>query len=330
MKRILLILAAAAMLAGCNSGKPLLPSVSGKAGEIVVVIDKDNWEGALGSEVRDLLACDCPYLALSESLYSLINVAPSGFTDLFKVHRNIIIIDPNPQTDTTAVMYSTDVWSTPQCVIQVCGKDASECQQLLQETGETIRNAFEQAERNRVIANSIKYEEKYIADKVAPVFGGSLHFPTGYKLRKITEDFAWIAYDKETLQDILVYKYPAIEAEPFNKSALLEHRNEILKKNVPGMRDNSWMTTADGFPVTVEYTKYMGREFAQMRGYWEVENDYMGGPFVSHSFYSKDGMDIIVLDAFVYAPKYDKRQYLRQVESILYSWEWQEEEKDEK
>ena len=59
-----------------------------------------------------------------------------------------------------------------------------------------------------------------------------------------------------------------------------------------------------------------------MRGYWEVENDYMGGPFVSHAFFSRDGVDIIVAEAFVYAPKYDKRQYLRQTESILYSWDW--------
>ena len=63
----------------------------------------------------------------------------------------------------------------------------------------------------------------------------------------------------------------------------------------------------------------------QTRGYWEVANDYMGGPFVSHSFYSPDGIYVVVCDAFVYAPKYDKRQYLRQVESLLYSWEWKEE-----
>ncbi|MCQ2178635.1 MAG: DUF4837 family protein [Bacteroidales bacterium] len=325
MKRIILFLAAAMALAGCNSGKPLLPSVSGKAGEIVVVIDKENWEGALGSDIRDLLACDCPYLSQKEALYTLINIAPGGFTDIFKVHRNILVVNPNPQTDSSQVLYSSDVWSTPQCVIQVCGKDAAECQQLIQEKGSTIRSGFEQAERNRVIANSIRYEEEYIADAVRPVFGGSAHFPTGYKLRKISDDFAWIAYDKETLQDILIYRYPAIEAEPFTRQSMLEHRNAILKENVPGMRDNSWMTTSEGFPVTVEYTKYQGREFAEMRGYWEVENDYMGGPFVSHSFFSRDGRDIIVLDAFVYAPKYDKRQYLRQVESILYSWEWNEE-----
>ncbi len=88
------------------------------------------------------------------------------------------------------------------------------------------------------------------------------------------------------------------------------------------MFENTYMTTSDFFPVTVEYIKYKGRDFAQTRGFWEVYNDYMGGPFVSHTFYSQDGSEMIVTEAFVYAPKYDKRQYLRQVESLLYSFEW--------
>ena len=35
-----------------------------------------------------------------------------------------------------------------------------------------------------------------------------------------------------------------------------------------------------------------------------------------------DGKDVIVLEAWVYAAKFDKRQYLRQVEALLYSFEW--------
>jgi hypothetical protein len=75
--------------------------------------------------------------------------------------------------------------------------------------------------------------------------------------------------------------------------------------------------------------RYKGRDFAEIKGLWDVHNDFMGGPFVAHAFYSKDGKDIIVLMAFVYAPRYDKRHYLRQVESILYSYEWAKEETDE-
>lgn len=105
----------------------------------------------------------------------------------------------------------------------------------------------------------------------------------------------------------------------------------MLKKYVPGMFENTYMTTSEFFTPQIEYMRYRGIHFVQTRGMWEVKNDFMGGPFVSHSFYTPDGKDIMVLEAFVYAPRYDKRQYLRQVESLLYSWEWSKnEEKEEK
>ena len=100
----------------------------------------------------------------------------------------------------------------------------------------------------------------------------------------------------------------------------------MLKNNVPGMFENTYMTTAEAVTPNLEYIKYKNREFAQVRGFWEVHNDYMGGPFISHSFYSRDGKEVIVLEAFVYAPKYDKRNYLRQVESIIYSFQWEDEQ----
>lgn len=325
MKRFLLILAAFASFCGCKSTKALLPSVSGKAGEIIVVIDKPVWEGPLGGEVRDLLACDCPFFIQQEPLYSLVNVTPSAFADLFKVHRNIFMVMIDPQVDSAGVFYKHDAWAAPQCVIQLSARNEEEASGLLAKSGRNITNSFEQAERDRVIRNSIKYEEREVTNQVKEVFGGSPRIPVGYKLRKISDDFAWISDDKQySNQGIFIYRYPADEEDPFSKENIVAHMNDILKENVPGMLDNSWMTTSDYFEPQLEYIKYKGRSIAQTRGYWEVENDFMGGPFVSHSFYSQDGKDIIVLDAWVYAPKYDKRQYLRQTEAIIYSWEWKD------
>ena len=319
---LLLMAAALVSLAGCKGTKGLLPSVSGKAGEIIVVMEKPDWEDALGNDVRDLLASDCPWLAQQEPLYSLINITPSNFVDLFKVHRNIILFQVNPQIDTTGIIYKHDVWAAPQVVIQLSAPTSAEAAALLQEKGPMIISSIEQAERDRVIRNTLLYEERPLYQQMADIFGGSPHFPTGYRLRKATEDFAWITDDKQYVyQDILLYRYPA-EADPFILEKILAHRNEILAQNVPGMVDGSYMTTSEYFPPTLEYLKYRGRDLAQTRGMWEVQNDFMGGPFVSHSFYSPDGSEILVAEAFVYAPKYDKRQYLRQVESILYSWEW--------
>lgn len=59
-----------AMLASCKGGssKPLLPNVSGKAGEVIVVMNKDDWDGNLGAATRDLLASDYPFLPQREPL----------------------------------------------------------------------------------------------------------------------------------------------------------------------------------------------------------------------------------------------------------------------
>ncbi len=322
MKKILLILSAVLALASCKNTKALLPNVSGKAGEIIVVIEKADWEGALGTQVRDLLACDCPYLAQKEPLYTLVNVPPGSFGDLFKVHRNILYFNINPQMDSTAVKYRSDVWAAPQCLVQVNAPTSEKASELLADNGSKIVSFVEQAERDRVIRNSIRYEEREIAPKVSEVFGGSPHFPTGYKLKKLTSDFGWIADEKQyTMQGVLIYKYP-VAGNDLTLNKIIARRNAILKDNVPGMFENTWMTTGTYMPPTLEFIRFRGRDFAQVRGLWEVENDYMGGPFVSHSFYSPDGSEIICAEAFVYAPKYDKRQYLRQVESILFSWEW--------
>lgn len=324
MKKILLILAALAALVSCKNTKALLPNVSGKAGEIIVVIDKTDWEGNLGTKVRELLACDCPFLAQKEPLYSLVNVAPGGFGDLFKVHRNIVYFAINQQLDSSAVAYRHDVWASPQCLVQISAHNSDEAADLLAKEGKTIVGFIEQAERDRVIRNSIRYEEREIAPKVSEKFGGSPHFPMGYKIKKLTDDFGWIADEKQyTIQGILIYKYLATgAADELGVDNIIAKRNQILKLNVPGMFENTWMTTGEYMPPQIEFFRYRGRDFAQVRGLWEVENDYMGGPFVSHSFYSPDGAYVIVAEAFVYAPKYDKRQYLRQVESILFSWEW--------
>ncbi len=158
MKKILFALTVIAALAGCKNTKALLPNVSGKAGEIIVVIEKTDWEGSLGGEVRELLACDCPFLAQKEPLYSLINVAPGGFGDLFKLHRNIVFFTINPQVDSTGVLYRHDVWAAPQCLVQVSARDAAQAEELLKDNGKNIVGFIEQAERDRVIRNTRRYE----------------------------------------------------------------------------------------------------------------------------------------------------------------------------
>ena len=141
-----------------------------------------------------------------------------------------------------------------------------------------------------------------------------------------------MTYDPEYVsQGIFIYKYPVVKGQDMmSPQSLLTENSLMLMDNVPGMFENTYMTMSSFAPPTIKYMKYRGLEFAEIRGLWEVHNDYMGGPFVTHVFYSPDGEYMIGLEGFVYAPKFDKRHYLRQVESIIYSFEWAAPKEDAK
>lgn len=332
MKKFLtyLAVAAAAVLAvvSCSEEKrkkALLPNISGKAGEVIVVISKNEWEGSVGAVLRDTLARECQFLPQKEPIYTLVEVSPKGFSNMFQLHRNIVIVNISGDVTEPGVVYRNNVWAAPQCVIRINVADSESAVRIIKENSAKMVSVLDEAERDRIISNSRKYEERSLAPVVTKMAGGSPHFPSGYKLKKKTDDFVWITYDTDITQGILIYKYPVIEGEDMMSSESLVRANELaLKNNVPGMFENTYMTISSFAKPSVKYLRYKGREFAEIRGLWEVHNDYMGGPFVTHVLYSPDGKYMIGMEGFVYAPKYDKRHYLRQVESIIYSFEWAE------
>ncbi len=332
---LLAVTAAVLALASCNSRdtrKALLPKISGKAGEVIIVIDKGAWEGSVGITLRDSLAADHPFLPQAEPLYTLVNVAPSGFNNMFKVHRNIVLVNISPDVVEPGVIFRKDVWAAPQCVIGINAPNSDIAVALIKENSQKMITTLEQAERDRVIANAKRYEELSINPVVTELIGGAPHFPSGYQLKSKNSEFIWVTYAPQYVQQsILAFKYPVVEGEEMmSRENLVKDINAMLERNVPGMFDNTYMTIAPGLVPSVKYMKYKGRDFAEIRGLWDVHNDYMGGPFVAHAFYSKDGKEMIVLLAFVYAPKYDKRHYLRQIESILYSFEWGKDDSEDK
>ena len=152
MKRFLTYITVAALALcaiSCNekkSRKALLPNISGKPGEVIVVINKGDWEGAMGNVLRDSLACDFPFLPQREPMFDLVNVAPSGFTSMFQLHRNIIVININTDVTEPGLLYKNDVWAAPQCVIRLNAPTEEVAVELFKESCMIIKAVIEQAE----------------------------------------------------------------------------------------------------------------------------------------------------------------------------------------
>ena len=313
------------LASSCKDNANYLSTVTGKAWEVGIVMDRVNWEGELGMAMRSVLNAEHPFLPQPEPLFTIFNISDRAFTSIFQHHRNLILIRISPEFSDSKMVIQQDLWARSQIVVTLSGPRADSVLIAFETQKEKLVSAIEQAERNRVIVNSKKYEDKSLRMLVNESFGGSPYFPAGYALRKQAKDFIWIGYETTyTTQGILIYSYPYIDATSFSKATMLKERNTVLQKEVPGQLANSYMTTHTGMggEPALRWVHYDHKDFAELRGLWEVQNDFMGGPFISHSYLDTRSNRVLVLEAFVYSPSSEKRNYIRQTESILYSFAW--------
>lgn len=78
------------------------------------------------------------------------------------------------------------------------------------------------------------------------------------------------------------------------------------------------MTTSDAFAPDFRMFRMEGRLWCEMRGFWDVHGDFMGGPFVSYTTVDTATNRVFTLDCYIYSPKTPKRNYMRGVEHLLY------------
>jgi len=298
-----------------------MPNISGKAGEVLVVIAKSEWEGDSGAAIRATLMADHPFLPQKEPLFTLISIPESAFSKIFQSHRNLIIVDIDSAIKESEMRVRQNVWAAPQVVVTIRAKNSKELTTIIEESSESLKNTLLMAERNRIIENAKRYEDRAIREELANYLEGSLNFPKGYSIKKRGKEFAWVSYETTyTNQGVFIYRFPYRDTLDLTLERLVAKRDQILKRNVPGPVERSYMITNSMVEPALYRFRYKGREIWEVRGLWEVENDFMGGPFVSHFFLNQNRDYIIAVEAFVYAPRYNKRNYLRQVESLLYSY----------
>ena len=326
-KIIIITIAAGALMCAnaCKDGargRNLLPGVSGKSGEIIVVIDKGVESSALGETLLGALREEYPMLPQVEPKFNAHPIPYAAFSDLFKVHRNIILVKVSPEFKETKMLRQNDVWAAPQTVLNVVGNNADSMAAYIEKYERLFTATFENAELARNVGNIKKYEERKLGERVNKKFGVKLAFPRGYTLRRDAESFLWISYETEnTSQGVLLYAYPYAQKTLPDQPTMVAKRNEFLKKFVPGTLKGSYMTTVAEAEPLRSLERIDGYTFAALRGLWEVNGDFMGGPFVSYTLLDEAAERCFVMEAYVYAPKSDKRTYLRQTDAVLKTFE---------
>jgi hypothetical protein len=311
------------LITGCykQEKKGLLPMVTGKPGEVLLVIDPYLWESNLGQYFIDF--CNEPVDALpaDEPSYTLIHIPSSGFTKIFKGHRNIIITEISDQHAEPKIIIQRNVWAYPQLLIKVLGPKDSTTVAYLNENSFKLRNLLQVDERNRIIENYKKNKAKGIDAMLQQKHQVTISVPAGYDVGVDSTDFVWLTHEvADMTQGIFIYYYPYTDENTFTPGYLVKMRNRFTRKYVPGPVDGSYMKTEDEFPVMFSEKTKNGQYMVEIRGLWRTEKAFMGGPFISHTMLDEERNRVVTVDGFVYAPGLDKRLYIREVEAILYTF----------
>ena len=287
---LLTLLLLVTLMTGCKAFHTLMDSklktAQGAPYELIVVCNQQLWESELGDTLRSVLLAPIPYLNEREPLFNVMQFPESGFKG------TVVVTLQGP---------------TREALTQYVAEHRAELVQT-----------FEGAERDRSIAFANKFNQTESGKLVREKFGVEMKIPKGYILAQQSDDFLWFRYEfPAASQGFMLYSYPYEGKQSLSEEALLAARNRFAAR-IPGPSDGSYMTTSKVFTPRYRFFRLEGRAWVEMRGFWDVEGDFMGGPFVSYTTVDTATDRVFTLDCYVYSPKLPKRNYMREVEHLLH------------
>lgn len=147
------------------------------------------------------------------------------------------------------------------------------------------------------------YGNPGIESAILKTFGVEMKVPKGYTLAAQKPDFIWARNEYPTAsQGFFIYSYPYEGKQSLTEEALVAARNKYAAQ-IPGPAEGSYMITSDAFAPDYRLFRMEGRLWCELRGFWDVHGDFMGGPFVSYTTVDTATNRVFTLDCYVYAPR---------------------------
>lgn len=331
LKSFAFFVLASIVLIGCDSEKSerRLPRHSGESGEILIVMNEGLWLSNPGDSLRNVLEQSYSQLPQAEPSFSLLQFSSGEMNDLLRQHRNIIkIIIGADSGGKTGITLARNKWSNGQLVFTLKAEDEEAFNRVLNTELEQVVSMLDQAEVERYQSKYKRVNDQAIEDKIERDFNIQMLIPAECEIAESSKDFMWVKRERvkyigntghDITQGFFVFRYPYSSDSLLDENAILAKRDEMLKKYVPGPNKGTYMATEYRFPPSSDLSTVNGKYAVETRGLWRTENYFMGGPFMQLTTTSADDQYVVCVSGFVFAPKFKKREYIREIDAILQS-----------
>ena len=310
MKKTAIVLFFLIIALSCSDNQQkLLPASSGNINNISVVTSDELWEGAVGEVIRENFGRPIYGLPQIEPVFSLNHIPSKVFSGFATKSRTILKIDVSQNE---GVFNFKNTYASPQRIIQITANSPDKIIQIINENLNSIYSSMyfnEIQEKQRRISKNLNQTEA-----IKKNTGVSLKFPSAYRVAKVDTNFVWIRRDIETGSVNLFIHRQTNQTE----QSIIEKRDSISKIYIPGPVENTHMSTDLIYTPNTQEINVGGKQVFETRGLWEIEGQFMAGPFLNFQIKLGDN-DFIMLDGFVYSPGSTKREYIFELEAIMRS-----------
>lgn len=338
---------------GCGSGD-FRPRAVGQEGEIVVVVDSNHWRGSIGDALQQTVGQWVGTLPAPERQFDLrqIDLETEQDLEMARRHKNVIFVAPLDDTtneavyiknvfDSTAqeairtgqgaVISRADMFRRDQQIFYITGADSAAVVDAILRRSDELSTAFNQATRRRLADDMFdRGRQRELEDVLMEGHGFAVNVQHDYQIALDTSNFIWLRRIlPETWRSLFIYYIEDANPGVLSPEWIYDRRDSLTRRYVQGNL-GGWVEIdrRDIRPLETENIDFLGRYGFETRGLWQmvgIENGEvtqygMGGPFLTYTFYDQPSGRIYMIDGMVFAPGYEKREFLRQMEVIAHTF----------
>ena len=336
---VLLLLSPSALLTNCSGDEYneniFKSNATGAPGKILIVLEKKYWGSDLEKVVIEHFQRDITTLPQPEKMFSIEISSRKSFTKELKKQHTIVIFDIEDKANNRNARLEEaiqDMWSIGQVVYKFRASSQKSATALFLQEVDQLIDELNENSRNKLMRDYEFKGNATVVNQLSEIQKLSISVPSDMTIGENYTGFSWLkrfrtkkAGNKkhEIQQGIIIYTYPYLDDSTFTLDYQISKRDSVFKQAVPGPTEGSYMATELRFGMQPEFSQKMinGLYVFEMRGLWRVEGDLMGGPFLSISMFDEPNNRIVTIEGYVYAPHFAKREYLREMEAMVYSYQ---------
>ena len=329
------------------------PHALGKLNEIVVIAERDMWEGAIGDTFKFYFGSAYPIMPTPEPIFDIRHFDMRDLTEapLRKELRTYVILADLNDTDSDITrMVGVDLGEnkydrtqTDQTFNSSVGRDKWAKGQVLfylfangeDKLAEVIGNSF-----SGIATRVNKHDQEKLAQSVfggtkdlehmnviQEKYGMNIQIPVSFNKALDVKDLTWFRRDDRDYALNLVFDKKSYTSESqLTKESIKDWISDFGETYVTSDQQGDKLVVNDSDLPIFDYTKEIKGAFTtEIRGTWEMTEEFLAGPFFGYSILNEKTNEVIYALAFISAPGKDKRDRMQQLEHMIHSLEWMDE-----